>query len=296
MNLVGRKGILLIGLIPAIIGWSLILFASNILTMIVGRIFLGATFGAYSIVASVYVGEISEKHIRGPIGAFIQVNLSMGVLFVFSIFMLNIFWISFVCLVSVIVIGFCCLLIPETPSYLVAKQQEKRARKSLKWLRGSKYDIQRELEVLQLEEKEKHLNNKSSSLRTLLERPECRKSLIIVIGLSIFQQACGVNVVTFYLTDIFSSVNSQLKPEIQSIIIGAIQVVMAFVIIPFLDRLGRRVMLITSGSTMSICMFLLGFYFFTKDRNFEFAKDLGWLPVTALGLFYFIFNFDFLLF
>lgn len=197
MNLIGRKGTLIFGIIPGVIGWVLILAAPNILTMIFGRVFLGVCLGTNSIVGSVYIGEIVEKHIRGTVGAFIQVNLCLGVLFVFSIYALNVFWISLVCLIVTVIIGIGLLLIPESPAYYVRKQNRSGAYRSLKWLRGSKIDISTELEALQAEERENLLKNKNNSLRKSLRRRECMRALIIVVGLSIFQQACGINVVKF---------------------------------------------------------------------------------------------------
>lgn len=50
------------------------------------------------------------------------------------------------------------------------------------------------------------------------------KAFYISCALVFFQQFSGINAVLFYMTDIFESSGSDLKPAIATIIIGAVQV------------------------------------------------------------------------
>lgn len=51
-----------------------------------------------------------------------------------------------------------------------------------------------------------------------------RKALMISIGCMFFQQMSGINVVIFYMTDIFKSTGSTMNPNICTIVVGAVQV------------------------------------------------------------------------
>lgn len=77
---------------------------------------------------------------------------------------------------------------------------ETKAIKSLKRLRGAKYNYLPELNQLKLERDER--KNNEISLRSVLKRQNTIRSLIISLGLMFFQQMCGINVVIFYSTHI----------------------------------------------------------------------------------------------
>lgn len=51
-----------------------------------------------------------------------------------------------------------------------------------------------------------------------------RKALLISMGCMFFQQISGINVVIFYMADIFNSTGSQINPHTCSIIVGIVQV------------------------------------------------------------------------
>lgn len=52
-----------------------------------------------------------------------------------------------------------------------------------------------------------------------------------------------------------------------SILVAAVQAAAAVVSMGFVDRLGRRALLLASGSAMAVCTGLLGVYFFFKVRG-----------------------------
>lgn len=285
MNKIGRKFALLASVVPLIIGWILIITAQNIGTMIAGRVLLGIGGAAAVVIVPVYIGEISTKEIRGNLGAFFQVQMALGILFGFTVgAFVNVFWLSLICSFIPIIFLVLFIFLPESPAFLILKNRESNAYRSLKWLRSHDYDVNQELDALQIEENERKLVNKNQSLKETFSRKESIKSVVIVVGISIFQQICGVNVITFYTTEIFQTANTNIPPEIQTVIIGSIQVFMSLLIIPLVDKLGRRFLMISSGLIMMICTFLLGLYFFVKE-NCEMSLNWDWLPLFSLSLF-----------
>lgn len=51
------------------------------------------------------------------------------------------------------------------------------------------------------------------------------------------------------------------------------------------DRLGRRILLLTSQFVVMICTFSLGYYFYMKEVDPNSVIHLGWLPIASLCLF-----------
>lgn len=65
---------MLLLVIPFTIGWACMIWAPNLATMIVGRVLLGLSGGAFCVTAPMFIGEIAEKEIRGTLGSFFQVS------------------------------------------------------------------------------------------------------------------------------------------------------------------------------------------------------------------------------
>lgn len=78
-----------------------------------------------------------------------------------------------------------------------------------------------------------------------------------------------------------------------TIIIGVMQVVATVVATMVVDRLGRRILLLSSALMMALCTIALGIYFFLKDQDVAKVESLGWLPILALCVFIIMFSFGF---
>ncbi len=221
MNRIGRKWTLLGTLIPALIGWGVILGATNFTMMIVGRLFLGFSVGTAYVVTPCYVGEIAQKEIRGILGIFFGLMYSLGLLFAYSVgALVTTFWLSFICASTFLVFGITFILMPETPQYYIMKNQKENAEKSLRWLRGDDFDVFEELYDMETEEEERLYQNQRDTLKKSLNRPQSMKALKIIVGLQIFQQTCGIGAVLSYSTEIFDMANTGFTPELGTVIIG----------------------------------------------------------------------------
>lgn len=74
-----------------------------------------------------------------------------------------------------------------------------------------------------------------------------RKALLFTCLLVMFQQFSGINVVLFYMDDIFVSANSSLNSAVATIIVGAVQTGSSAITPVIVDKLPRRALLIFSG-------------------------------------------------
>lgn len=292
INIIGRKWSMLSLVIPFTIGWILLILATNLGMMIAGRFILGIAGGAFCVAAPLYTGEIAQKEIRGTVGTFFQLMITVGILFVYAIGSeLSVVNFSIVCAVIPLIFGVIFFFMPESPLYLVAKNRNDDAKMSLQFLRGKDYPVENEL--LELQEENEKAQEKPVSVLQALKRRSSIRALVIGIGLMFFQQMSGINAVIFYTTDIFKAANISLDSEVATIIVGVVQVIATFVSTMVVDRLGRRILLLASSSVMAICTILLGVYFYLKDLNDGSADDLGWLTILSLCVFIIMFSIGF---
>lgn len=75
----GRKRTLIVLQFPAIMGWLMIGFASSIQWIYVGRILVGISSGMVGAPSRVYIAEMSQPYIRGMLGGFASVGVSLGI-------------------------------------------------------------------------------------------------------------------------------------------------------------------------------------------------------------------------
>jgi facilitated trehalose transporter len=150
MDNIGRKKTLLLTEIPLIIGWSLISLATSPQMLYYGRLLTGLGSGMVGAPARIYTSEVTQPHLRGMLTALSSVGLSFGVLlqYVMGDFLTWPVFSAISCLVPVIALLGVCLL-PETPNYLVSHQKPQKAIESLAKLRGSSYNLQKEIDQLQ---------------------------------------------------------------------------------------------------------------------------------------------------
>uniref|UniRef100_A0A1B0CZM4 Major facilitator superfamily (MFS) profile domain-containing protein n=1 Tax=Phlebotomus papatasi TaxID=29031 RepID=A0A1B0CZM4_PHLPP len=202
INLIGRKPTMLLLVLPFTIGWALIIWAVSVPMMLIGRILVGISGGAFCVTAPMYTGEIASKEIRGILGSFFQLMITIGILFVYAVgHGVNVFTLSIICAVIPIIFGVIFAFMPESPLYLVTKNKISKATDSIKWLRGEKYDHASELADLQQQMEE--IRAQPVSLAVALRRRATIRALVISMGLMFFQQTCGINAVIFYTTNIF---------------------------------------------------------------------------------------------
>ena len=228
----------------------------------IGRILVGFGGGAFALATPLFVSEIAEVRIRGALGALMQFQVCLGVSFVnamsinktinwvvitgiciafpgnvlrklFMIFIciafnaspLPRFYLFYISKIFLVMMAVVMIFIPDSPIYLIHKNKEDAARKSLKWLRGSEYSgIEEEISAIKTAEAERNNPGSSVSLGKIFSKAVYLKPLCISIGLMFFQQFAGINFVTFYIQDIFEKSGSSLDDGLSGFIVTFMQV------------------------------------------------------------------------
>ena len=292
INVIGRKWTMLILVPPFVLGWVLILLASNIFMLYGARFLLGMCGGAFCIIAPIYTTEIAQTEIRGILGCFFQMLITSGVLYAYVVgaltgLILN----SILCAVVPILMAALFLILPESPAFFVRKGNMEKAEKSLRWLRGKDYDISGEM--AEFVAVDKYAKEAQGTIATKLCKASSLKALGVSIALMLFQQLSGINAIVMYSTSIFKDAETGFSDATCTVLVGAMMVVATFISLFFIDRLGRRPLLMLSAGFMSVSTFGVGFYFFKKDNDPDFAKGVAWLPVLCCCLYVIMFSFGF---
>uniref|UniRef100_S4PEN4 Sugar transporter n=1 Tax=Pararge aegeria TaxID=116150 RepID=S4PEN4_9NEOP len=288
---IGRRPTILILSVPFTINWLITIFANGAGMLIAARFFAGLSTGGICVAAPMYIGEIAETSIRGSLGAFFQLFLTVGILFTFVVGAYT-SWrtLSIISAVFPILLVAVFWWMPETPQYLLAKNKRRDAEKVLRWLRGPDADLSGELEDMQ-----KDVDNSSrqkAGIVTMLTNRASLMALICALGLMFFQQFSGINAVIFYTVNIFKSAGSDINPAIATIIVGVVQTLATYASSLLIDKAGRRILLLQSCIIMGICLIILGTYFKLQEGGANVAA-VGWLPLVCLVLFIVSFSMGF---
>lgn len=82
----GRKTTLLLGAIPFILGWVLVIVAKSVAVLYVARMFSGLGYGIVYTVAPMYTGEIATNEVRGALSTLITLMNKVRIYFALKIF------------------------------------------------------------------------------------------------------------------------------------------------------------------------------------------------------------------
>lgn len=104
------------------------------------------------------------------------------------------------------------------------------------------------------EKAEKTEKDKTAEWKELFQLKSNRKALYIVVTLNVLQQMSGAMVVILFATRIFEIAGSTIPPHIATIVIGVTQLAGAFITPLFVDRVGRKILLMVSCALCSLCL------------------------------------------
>ncbi|XP_063792022.1 solute carrier family 2, facilitated glucose transporter member 8 isoform X2 [Pseudophryne corroboree] len=290
---IGRKLSLMLCSLPFVLGFMLIISAQNVWMLLCGRLLAGLASGVTSLVVPVYISETSHSRVRGTLGSCVQLMVVTGIVGAYiSGMFLDWRWLAVFCSVPpVLMLLFMCVM-PESPRYLINQGRRSEALSALRFLRGP--DVNHEFEYRQIESS----GNDESSLKMAdFRNPSIYKPFIIGILLMFFQQATGINAIMFYADMIFEEANFK-NSSLASVIVGLVQVVFTAVAALIMDRAGRKLLLIISGTIMTISATLFGVFFkitevhvhnssgpLTLSSGGDPAEHLAWLALASMGLF-----------
>lgn len=237
--------------------------------LVVFRIIGGLGIGLASMSAPIYIAEIAPSKQRGVLVSFYQLAIVVGFFVVFLVTyfigknlteMQNIefgwrrmFWSELIpCSLFLIALFF----VPKSPRWLYLNKRNEEAFEILKKIHGKEDAEKEQVEILNSIEKNKKHNTKVNYFsKTILG--------IIIIGtvFSALQQFTGINAVLYYGADIFEKALGFGKDDVlaQQILLAGVNLVFTFVAMYYVDRFGRKPLVIIGSVGMILGFLLLGF-------------------------------------
>nr|CAI5852447.1 unnamed protein product [Callosobruchus analis] len=123
--------------VPLLAGWLMIALATNVRVLYAARFIAGLSNGLCFSTVPMYLGEVSEPDIRGMLSSLGTVCISLGILLINIIGnYLPIDTTAYISSTFPIVLLLTFIWVPESPTYLLQKNQIGAAKKNLILLRG----------------------------------------------------------------------------------------------------------------------------------------------------------------
>jgi len=296
----GRKRGLIISafflLISAIGAWQpekLNFFGTlDVYSFVIYRIIGGVGIGLASLLSPMYIAEIAPSDIRGKLVSWNQFAIISGMLIIYFVnyqvarsgneqwlISEGWRWMFFSGVIPSVIFLVLLFFIPETPRYLMMKGRDNEALGIITKISGKKNSIKIQNEIRE----------------TLIEKNAPWLSygfFVILLGiiLSVFQQFVGINVVMYYAGNIFRNMGADTNVSLlQTIIVGAVNMLFTILAIFTVDRIGRRPLMVIGAVVMGISMLSLGFSFFSNHTGivalifmltYIAGFSMSWGPVT----------------
>ena len=260
----------------------------DVYSFVIYRIIGGIGVGLASMISPMYIAEIAPANIRGKLVSFNQFAIIFGMLLIYFVnyfiakqgneqWLITDGW-RLMFLSGAIPAGiFIALLffVPETPRFLVLNGQEDKALKVLKKIAGDK-----QASII-LEEIKGTVHEANAPWLSY-------GFLVIFVGimLSVFQQFVGINAVLYYAGNIFRNMGASTDSSLlQTIIVGAVNLVFTVVAIMTVDKFGRKPLMIIGSIGMGISMFALGLTFFMGQTGGMLTPLQGYAALAFMLLY-----------
>ncbi|MDH6195106.1 SP family sugar:H+ symporter-like MFS transporter [Mycobacterium frederiksbergense] len=256
------------GLAPSV--WAVVLF----------RIVGGIGVGIASVIAPAYIAETSPAGIRGRLGSLQQLAIVSGIFLSLAIdallahlagdatkdLWLNLQawrWMFLLMAVPAVVYGLLTFTIPESPRYLVATHRIPEARKVLSRLLGEKnleITISRIADTLRQET--------PPSWRDLRKPGGGIYGIVWVgLGLSVFQQFVGINVIFYYSNVLWQAVGfNESSSFIITVITSVTNIATTLIAIALIDKIGRKPLLLIGSAGMAVTLGTMALIFGTATQ------------------------------
>ncbi len=264
-----------------VVGALLCAFSQNTLQMVGSRFILGLAVGTASFVSPMYISENAPPRVRGGLTTFNQLMVTIGIVVAYVVdwglasVSNNWRWMLGLGVVPGLALAIGMMFLPYSPRWLVEKGRSDDARQVLERTREEDDDIEQELSDIE------EAARREGGVRDLLSRA-VKPMLVIGLALALFQQFVGINTVIYYGPTILKATGIGDGGALQqSVFIGVTNVVFTIIAVVLLDKVGRRVLLLTGNVAFFAALVLLGVYFASSPLQ----HHAQWLALAALTLY-----------
>ncbi|WP_293348168.1 MULTISPECIES: sugar porter family MFS transporter [unclassified Microcoleus] len=284
-------------------------FAFGIWDFIFWRLLGGIAVGIASVIAPAYIAECSPAEMRGRLGSLQQLAIVLGIFiallsdysiaalagsaelpFLFGITAWR--WMFLTAAIPAVIYGMAALAIPESPRYLIAQGREQEAAIILtKIVDGNVSSKIADIRQTILKDRKPNLSDLFGKSGRLLP------IVWIGIGLSVLQQFVGINVIFYYSSVLWRAVGFSEQDSLKlTIITGAVNIITTLIAITFIDKFGRKPLLLVGSIGMTVTLGTLTVIFgnaaLDTSGNPTLIGSAGIIALLAANLYVFCFGFS----
>lgn len=291
--------------------------------ILAGRFITGMGVGSMAMIVPIYNCEIAPPEVRGALVATQQLAICFGIMVSFWIDYGTNFiggttletqsdaaWLVPICLqiAPALILFFGMLFMPFSPRWLVHHNREEEGRRVLASLRGLTIDHELvELEFLEIKaqslfekrtvaEKFPALREQTAwntaklqfvAIKSLFQSRGMFKRVVVATVTMFFQQWTGINAVLYYAPTIFGQLglSSTTTKLLATGVVGILILVATIPSVLWIDRLGRRPLLITGAIGMALCHLIIAVILAKDIGRFHEEAAAGWAAICMVWLF-----------
>jgi SP family xylose:H+ symportor-like MFS transporter len=248
--------------------------AQNWYMFLIYRFLGGIGVGGSSVVAPIYIAEISPARKRGRMVAIVQFNVVMGMLIAYlSNYLISTLglgdvewrWMFGVEAFPALLFFVLLFFIPLSPRWLVARKRIEEAALVLGKCGTDSGSVEEEIEEIR-----ESLKQASGRKSERLFSRKYRKPIFLAMAIAVFNQLSGINAVLYYAPYIFKMAGAGSQTALlQSVAIGGTFVVFTMLALSVIDRFGRKTLMIAGsvGYIISLAVTAWAFYTYGTDFN-----------------------------
>ena len=262
----------------------------------INRVFIGLGVGLASAVGPLYISETSPPKYRGAMISLFQMAIVIGILVAYLVDLAftpsadavapanheGWRWMFALGGLPGILLFLGFIFLPASPRWLVMRGRHEEASKVLHQTLPHA-EAKEQLELILADVKRASVSSKKVSL---LSVKGGKLALHVAIGLAVLQQITGINAVIYYGTDIFNRAGFESGAAdiaMQVGVVGVVNLLFTFVAIFFIDKIGRRPLLLIGSAVMTLSLATLAVGFMFLPETTEGAKgSTSWLSIVVV--------------
>ncbi|WP_291935445.1 sugar porter family MFS transporter [Chryseobacterium sp.] len=290
---VGRKRVLMLSAVLFTISSVGTAIAQDLWIFVIFRIIGGMGIGIASMLSPMYISEMAPAAIRGRLISIFQLGIVTGILIIYFVnaYIAGIHnenwnistgwrWMFGSGIIPSVIFVLLLLSVPESPRWLAGQRRNAEALEILRHINGTEKAKQ------ELESINELLKDEMPFSFAEVKETQFKQPLIIGILLAVFSQITGINAIMYYAPEIFKSTGvGSDSAFMQTILVGIINLIFTFVAIRYVDHWGRKKLLLLGVSGMTICLFIVGFAFHTRQQGYlVLVAILGYIASFAMSL------------
>ncbi|RAH51825.1 hypothetical protein BO85DRAFT_473117 [Aspergillus piperis CBS 112811] len=293
----GRKLAIYVGCAVFFVGTALQATAFSLAQMVVGRLVVGFGVGEAAMIVPLYIGEMAPARFRGRLIVFDNICVTFGQLIAYALGAaftdVHQGWRYTIAIGAVPAIALAATmpLCPETPRQLISHGRDDEAKRVIRKIfpQATEQQVVNKIRVVRhsIEEVAASVSDKSLwwQMKQLFTVGANLRALATACSIMAVSQLGGFNTLMYYSATLFSLVGFNQATAV-SIVVGATNFVFGFPNFAFIDRFGRRSMLLITvlGMSLSLVVVAIAFHWIpvNSDLSVTGPHEMTWASILLL--------------